>query len=158
MVDLEINGMAVAIITCGGVDIADQLRAGFSTQQREVKPWRLLFYWLLDIAVINAYCLSKHQRKAQLGCTKDKVRSAYRAFREALVLVLLRDPLPKAPTRSYITKDAVLPSIPLDRPIGIHKRILGKRAICVFCRWSRVTKKGTVRRLPKQQMCLKQDY
>jgi hypothetical protein len=32
----------------GGVDIADQLRAGFSTQQRGVKPWRPLFYWLLD--------------------------------------------------------------------------------------------------------------
>ena len=28
----------------GGVDIADQLRAGFSTQQRGVKPWRPLFY------------------------------------------------------------------------------------------------------------------
>jgi hypothetical protein len=28
----------------GGVDIADQLRTGFSTQQRGVKPWRPLFY------------------------------------------------------------------------------------------------------------------
>ena len=28
----------------GGVDSADQLRAGFSTQQRGVKPWRPLFY------------------------------------------------------------------------------------------------------------------
>jgi len=28
----------------GGVDIADQLRAGFSSQQRGVKPWRPLFY------------------------------------------------------------------------------------------------------------------
>jgi len=28
----------------GGVDIADQLRAGFSTQRRGVKPWRPLFY------------------------------------------------------------------------------------------------------------------
>jgi hypothetical protein len=28
----------------GGVDIADQLWAGFSTQQRGVKPWRPLFY------------------------------------------------------------------------------------------------------------------
>jgi hypothetical protein len=31
----------------GGVDIADQLQAGFSTQQHGVKPWRPLFYWLL---------------------------------------------------------------------------------------------------------------
>jgi hypothetical protein len=28
----------------GGVDIADQLRASFTTQQRGVKPWRALFY------------------------------------------------------------------------------------------------------------------
>jgi hypothetical protein len=28
----------------GRVDIADQLWAGFSTQQRRVKPWRPLFY------------------------------------------------------------------------------------------------------------------
>jgi hypothetical protein len=47
----------------GGVDIADQLRAGFSTQQRGVKPWRPLFYWLLDSAIINAFCISEHQRK-----------------------------------------------------------------------------------------------
>jgi Transposase IS4 len=118
----------------GGVDIADQLRAGFSTQQRGVKPWRPLFYWLLDTTIINAYCLSKHQRKAQLGYAKDKVRSAHRAFREALVLELLRDPLPQASTRLYVTKNALLPNIRLTRPIGIHQRILGKRAICVFCR------------------------
>ena len=44
----------------GGVDIANQLRAGFSTHQRRVKPWRPLFYWLLDTTIINAYRLSKH--------------------------------------------------------------------------------------------------
>jgi len=68
----------------GGVDIADQLRASFSTQQHGVKPWRPLFYWLLDTAIINAFCLSEHQRKAKLGCGKDKVRSAHWAFRESL--------------------------------------------------------------------------
>ena len=44
----------------GGVDIADQLRAGFSTQQRGVKPWRPLFYWLLDSIIINAFRLLEH--------------------------------------------------------------------------------------------------
>jgi hypothetical protein len=74
------------------VDIADQLRAGFSTQQYGVKPWRPLFYWLLDTAIINAFCLSEHQRKAKLAGAKDKVCSIYRAFRKALVLELLKDP------------------------------------------------------------------
>jgi hypothetical protein len=118
------------------------LRASFSTQQRGVKPWRPLFYWLLDTAIINAFCLSEHQRKAKLGRGKDKVRSAYWAFREALVLELLKDLSPKAPKQVYVTKNTVLPKIRLTRPIEIHQRILGKRAACVFCRWSRVTKKG----------------
>jgi hypothetical protein len=95
----------------GGVDIVDQLRAGFSTQQRGFKPWRLLFYWLLDSAIINAFRLSEHQRKAKLGRAKDKVRSAHRAFRESLVLELLKDPSPKALKRSYSTKNTQLPNI-----------------------------------------------
>jgi hypothetical protein len=61
----------------GGVDIADQLWARFSTQQREVKPWRLLFYWLLDSTIINAFRLLEHRRKSKLGTGKDKVRSAH---------------------------------------------------------------------------------
>jgi len=125
----------------GGVDIADQLRAGFSTQQRGVKPWRPLFYWLLDTTIINAFRLFEHKRKAKLN-RKDKVRSVHRAFREALVLELLKDPLPKAPKQAYVTKNTILPSIRLTRLIAIHQPIAGKRAHCMFCRWSRVTKKG----------------
>jgi hypothetical protein len=60
----------------GRVDIADQLQTGFSTQQQGIKPWRPLFYWLLDSIIINAFRLSKHQRKAKLT-GKDKVQSVY---------------------------------------------------------------------------------
>jgi hypothetical protein len=70
------------------------------------------------------------------------VRSAYRAFREALVEALLQDPLPKASKRLYVTKNTMLPNIRLTRPIGIHQPIPGKRAACVFCRWSCVTRRG----------------
>jgi Transposase IS4 len=136
----------------GGVDIADQLRAGFSTQQRGVKPWRPLFYWLLDTTIINAFCLSEHQRKAKLGNGKDKVRSAHWAFREALVSELLKDSLPEVSKQAYVTKNTVLPKIRLTRPIEIHQRIFGKRAPCMFCRWSRVTKKGrTLKIIAKPQ-------
>jgi len=51
----------------GGVDIADQLQAGFSTQQHGVKPWCPLFYWLLDSAIINAYIIYKHNQKCKLA-------------------------------------------------------------------------------------------
>jgi hypothetical protein len=70
------------------------------------------------------------------------VRSAHRAFREALVSELLKDPLLKAESRVYITKNTALPKIQLTRPIEIHQRAFGKRAPCVFCRWSWITKKG----------------
>ena len=124
----------------GGVDIANQLRAGMTTQQRGVKPWRPLFYWLLDSTIINAFKLSEHHRKARLGNAKDNVRSAHRAFREALVSQLLKDSTPT--NWSYITKKLPLPSMRLTQPISIHRQIPGKRAACVYCRWSQATKKG----------------
>jgi hypothetical protein len=123
----------------GGVDIADQLRVKFSTQQRGVKPWRPLFYWLLDTTIINALRLSEHKKKAKLLRSE---KSVHRAFREALVSELLKDPSPKVLKRTYITKNTVLPDIRLTRPIAIHQHVVGKWAACVFCRWSRVTKKG----------------
>jgi len=44
----------------GGVDIANQLRASYTTQPRKVnRYWKPLFYWLLDIAITNAYLLSR---------------------------------------------------------------------------------------------------
>lgn len=39
----------------GGVDIADQLRSYYSTQQPCRRNWMPLFYWLLDTALINSY-------------------------------------------------------------------------------------------------------
>ena len=39
----------------GGVDIADQLRSYYCTQQRSCRNWYPLFYWLLDTTLVNAY-------------------------------------------------------------------------------------------------------
>lgn len=103
----------------GGVDIADQLRAGFSTQQRGVKPWRPLFYWLLDSTIINAFTLSEHQRKGKLSGKIDNVRSAHRAFREGLVFDLLKDPNATI-KQPYVTKSTTLPRMRLTKPIRIH--------------------------------------
>jgi hypothetical protein len=125
----------------GRVDIADQLQAGFSTQQRGFKPWRPLFYWLLDSAIINAFRLSEHRRKAKLGSnTKDKVRSAHCTFRQALVLDLLLDPYPHdkttARTAPKVTQNTQLLLIQLTQPIGIHFPIKASRLTCLFCQWN----------------------
>jgi hypothetical protein len=122
------------------VDIADQLWAGFSTQQRGLKPWRPLFYWLLDTTIINTFCLSEHKRKAKLDSTKDKVCSTHRAFQEALVSDLLLDPQPSIETTAYkapkVKQNTWLPAIRLTWPIGIHFQIKSHRLTCLFCRWN----------------------
>jgi hypothetical protein len=44
----------------GGVDIANQLRAGYTTlRHQNLRYWKPLFYWLLDIALTNSYLLYK---------------------------------------------------------------------------------------------------
>jgi len=43
-----------------GVDIANQLRAKFTTQIQSSRTWMPMFYYLLDTAICNAYILSKH--------------------------------------------------------------------------------------------------
>jgi Transposase IS4 len=48
-----------------GVDIADQLRARFTTEQQTSRTWMPLFYYLLDTAICNAYILSEHYRKSR---------------------------------------------------------------------------------------------
>jgi Transposase IS4 len=130
----------------GGVDIANQLRAGFSTHQRGVKFWHPLFYWLLDSTIINAFRLSENQRKSrilQLGDEKDK-KDQHQAFRNALVKALLEDPSPKPPVQVYITKKKTdLPQIRFTRPIGIHQLVRGNRTSCLFCRWTRQHKRAS---------------
>ena len=102
----------------------------------------------MDSTIINAFRLSEHQRKSKLsGSQKDKVRSTHRAFREALVSELLKDPVPTALEQVYITKKTELPQIRFTRPIEIHQLVSGKRATCVFCRWSRYNKRGISHRI-----------
>ena len=43
----------------GAVDIADQLRSYYSTQQTSRRNWLPLFYWLLDTSLVNAYQIQK---------------------------------------------------------------------------------------------------
>jgi Transposase IS4 len=130
----------------GGVDIADQLRAHFSTQLRGVKTWKPLFYWLLDTAIVNAYLLFEHQRKAKL-VGKDKARSMHRAFREALVSALLLDLELSTKTSLVVTKTTELPHSRLTRPIEIHGQEPVSRTPCLFCRWQRHNEKGRTTRV-----------
>ena len=43
----------------GAVDIADQLRSYYCTQQTARRNWYPLFYWLLDTTIVNAYRMQR---------------------------------------------------------------------------------------------------
>ena len=124
----------------GAVDIADQLRAKFTTAQHTKRSWLPLFYWLLDTSIINAYLISEHARKASLGSGKDKAQSCHRAFCEQLVdaLLLLYNSKVKSNSQIYITKNTLLPTGRFDRPIELHRQLrAGGRHRCTLCRWER---------------------
>ena len=41
----------------GGVDLANQFRESYETHRATLRNWWPLFYWLIDVACINAYRL-----------------------------------------------------------------------------------------------------
>ncbi len=41
----------------GGVDLANQFREAYETHRATLRTWWPLFYWLIDVACINAYRL-----------------------------------------------------------------------------------------------------
>jgi len=85
-----------------GVNIADQLRARFTTKQQTSRTWMLLFYYLLDTAICNAYILSEHYRKTRPSYDpKKRVRGTHQAFCESLIHALLIQ-FKIAPLRIYI--------------------------------------------------------
>jgi hypothetical protein len=49
----------------GGVDRANQLRASYETHQKCLRSWWPIFFWTLDIAIINAYSIAKIARRQQ---------------------------------------------------------------------------------------------
>ena len=63
----------------GGVDIADQLRGYYTTQLTSRRNWMPLFFWLLNISLVNSFKLA--QLLGWLGSQVD--------FREELVWSLI---------------------------------------------------------------------
>lgn len=45
----------------GGTDVADSMRTPYSTWRKSSKWWHCVFYWLLDVMMVNAFIVY-HQR------------------------------------------------------------------------------------------------
>jgi hypothetical protein len=70
-----------------GVDIADQFRSFFKVGRKCYRTWKPLFYFLLDISVINAFRLS-HYCDPKLPHFKD--RNKHLKFHMRLATQLMR--------------------------------------------------------------------
>jgi hypothetical protein len=141
----------------GGVDISDQYRALTTTHQRGWRIWLPLFYYLLDVAVTNAFLIA---RTTFFGSTapilndsrKFRVRLAWNLVLIGLIklhrdVIFIRYP----PTQKelnhlaaqrhrqygYVTKHRELP-VTRHQP-GNHDRQRRKNTNtspqCWFCRW-----------------------
>jgi len=95
----------------GSVDIADQLRSYYSTQQRASRNWYPLFYWLLDTSIVNAYRLLRTLYPHQKSQTKHYL------FRERLAnklidiglaehLEMIEEPAPPSPVTESTSPDS----------------------------------------------------
>ena len=72
----------------GGIDIANRLRADFTTlRPQNMRYWKPLFHWLLDIVLANSYLLVKASRTPGIG--ESKGYYTYRRFLEALNKALM---------------------------------------------------------------------
>ena len=72
----------------GGVDIANQYRAAFTTlQHRSNRYWKPLFHWLLDIALVNSYLLAKAIQGVVIE--KPKLHCHHQRFQEGLAKALM---------------------------------------------------------------------
>ena len=83
----------------GGVDRADQYRSTYTTRRRSRRWWMNLYYWMLDVAVVNAYCCYTNVVDAECARAKKdgdedseefaKDMKTHLAFRRGVVLGLL---------------------------------------------------------------------
>ncbi len=95
----------------GGVDIANQYRAAFTTlQHQNYRYWKPLFYWLLDIALVNSYLLARAIHMPIIR--NSRRRRDHRRFQEALAKALMT--YHEAPEHNQIARPT--------------------RAYCAYCR------------------------
>ncbi|RZF41384.1 hypothetical protein LSTR_LSTR000098 [Laodelphax striatellus] len=69
----------------GGVDISDHYIASYAFTRRSIKWWRKVFFWLLEVAIVNSFILCNTNRPPGM---KDMRQ---RKFRKKLILALVGD-------------------------------------------------------------------
>jgi len=154
----------------GGVDIADQRRGYYSTQITTGRTWMPLFFWLLDVAIINSYLackaagsesehnasrldlawgLVKQANEKEREEAKRKTRKRTCEEEQTLPLPL---PLPESPQENHprVTKHSH--DLDPSRLTSDHLPIYtAKREACIWCRHqSKIGKIVTNKQNPPQ--------
>ena len=110
-----------------GVDKLDQLASYYSFLHKSVKWWRKVFFWCVEVAVINAYIVYKEQAQS------IEVRPmCHLAFRRQLIEHLsepLRSTAPPGPRRG----PRVRQSLERLQPVRHFMKKGDKRRDCVVC-------------------------
>lgn len=87
--DVEVIKKPVAVCRyneyMGGVDLADHYIASYSFTRKTVKWWRKIFFWLLEISLVNAFIL--HNTNRPPGQTEKRQRK----FRNQVIRSLVGD-------------------------------------------------------------------
>jgi hypothetical protein len=126
-----------------GVDVADQLRSYYNTQQTVRRNWMPLFFWLLDTAIVNTYRITR-----TLGSAQEQ-----KEFRHELVWdlieiandtgeVQLRNGL-KREIREETKKETKRPKVTKNFELSNQRFIPGnhftewreRREACQWCTW-----------------------
>ena len=110
-----------------GVDKLDQLMSYYCFLHKSVKWWRKVFFWILEVAVVNAYIIYK-----ELALKRGVKPMSHVAFRRRLIASL------SEPIRSSVIPRArpgpqASTNVERLRPIPHFPQKGAKRKDCVVC-------------------------
>ena len=111
----------------GGVDVADQYTSSYCFIRKTLKWWRKLFFWGLEVSVINSYVLYK-----DWSVRNGKVAMSHKKYRQTLLMSLIGDF--REPETSRRTEVAADTEQRLERtPYFIYLQPAGKHKDCAVC-------------------------
>lgn len=70
----------------GGVDRADHFISSYNFASKSLKWWRKLYFWLLEVSVVNSYILYNEYQKGQ-----NKPPVVHKRYRKMLISELVGD-------------------------------------------------------------------
>lgn len=106
-----------------GVDKLDQLMSYYSFLHKSIKWWRKVFFWMLEVSIVNSYIIYKELAKSRRAPVMPQL-----AYRRKLILSL------SAPVRMAVIPRQVRHASRLERLRSTHFLAKGtKRRDCVVC-------------------------